>query len=394
MSSIAPTSTVPTSTDLTDAELLGRLVAFDSTSRNSNRPIAEFIADYLDRPGITIEEQFSPDGEKVNLVVRVGPEVHPETREGLVLSGHMDVVPAEEPEWKNDPFELTDGGESWVGRGACDMKGFVALAINAARRALARELTRPLVLILTYDEELGTLGAHHFASHWRSPLPRAAVIGEPSSLQAIRLHKGHAKARLIFHGEGAHSAYPHLGKNAIEPAARAVVAVGELRRALEGERPPYGEHFPETPYVSLNVAQIRGGSAINIVPERCEVDLGFRLLPGMSSAPLLERLQSVVSEALGDEPFELEFLNESPPLELAETSEIYGAVCDLIGQRETLAVSYATDAGWLSRLDLDCVIFGPGTIEVAHKPNEAIPKDEFERAAGLIDRLVERFCRV
>ncbi len=380
---------------LPDAELLSRLVAFDSTSRNSNLPIADFICDYLDRPGLRIARNPSPDGDKTNLVITAGPEAgagDAGARDGLVLSGHMDVVPALEPEWRTDPFELTDSGDAYFGRGACDMKGFVALAINAAARATDRTLHHPLALILTYDEELGTLGARHFVDTWPAarPLPRRAVIGEPTSLRAVRLHKGHATVRLTFRGESAHSGYPHLGESAIEPAGRAVCALAELRRTLEAEPAPHGEHFGEVPFVALNVALVRGGTAVNVVPDRCVVYAGFRVLPGMEARPIAERIEAAVAEATGR--FDFERLDESPPLLLDEASDLYAAVSGLVAQEETVSVSYATDGGWLATAGHDCLIWGPGDIAVAHKPNEWMPKGEYAKASVLLEQVVERFC--
>ncbi len=379
---------------LPDAELLRRLVAIDSTSYKSNLPVAELISDYLDRPGIRIEENPSPDGEKTNLVISLGPETDPEARGGLVLSGHMDTVPADEPEWESDPFELRETADGYYGRGSADMKGFVALAVNLAARAEPERLRRPLVLVLTYDEEIGTSGARRFADTWPEgrPLPRATVIGEPTSLKAVRMHKGFTTLGLTFEGVSAHSGYPHLGRSAIEPAARAICALTDLRRTLENEVCPNREYFPEVPFVPLNVGLVEGGSAVNIVPDRCTVTCALRMLPGMSSAPLVERIRELLVETLGETPFALEVVDESPPLLLGEASEIYGAVCELIGQEETISASYATDGGWLQQAGLDCLIFGPGTIEVAHKPNEWMPKDEFTRAAGYLGALLGRFC--
>ena len=271
-----------TMTVLPHASLLARLVAFDSTSHRSNLPIADFICNYLDRPGVRIERLPSADGEKVNLCITVGPEVDPLRRDGLVFSGHMDVVPAGEPGWNSDPFSLVDGGDRWVARGACDMKGFDALAINIAASCAGRSLRQPLVLILTYDEEIGTVGAHDFARDWPEdrPLPRRAVIGEPTSLEVVRLHKGHCKMRFTVRGQAAHSGYPHLGASAIEPAARAVGALADLRATLVDEACPQAEHFPEVPFVALNVGTIRGGRAVNIIPEACTVELGFSRAAG------------------------------------------------------------------------------------------------------------------
>ncbi len=383
---------------LSDVELLRRLVGFDSTSRNSNLPIADFICDYLDRPGVRVTRHPSPDGEKTNLVVLVGPEPDAD-RAGLMLSGHMDVVPAEEPEWRSDPFELTETDTAWVGRGACDMKGFVALAINTAARAAAAraataELRSPLALVLTYDEEVGTLGAHHFARTWPAerPLPRAAVIGEPTSLEVVRLHKGHCKLHLELTGKSAHSGYPHLGQSAIEPAGRAIVALARLRRALESESCPHGEHFPEVPFVALNVARIEGGSAVNIIPDRCRIDLGFRVLPGMEAGQIAEQVETALAEALPEGGYVLEHGGESPPLATSEEAGIYRDACALVDQTATVSASYATDAGWFQTAGFECVLFGPGTIAVAHRPNESIPKHELARGAELLARLVESRC--
>src|SRR3954464_15613532 len=270
-------------THLSDAELLACLVGFDTTSRNSNLPIADFLCGYLDRPGARLARNSSADGTKANVIAWLGPEPAGDRR-GLVLSGHMDVVPAEEDGWRHDPFHLADEGDRWVGRGSCDMKGFLALAANLTAEADPRSWRAPLALVFTYDEEVGTLGAKRLTESFPEAerLPRSAVIGEPTSLRVARTHKGHTKLRITLKGVSAHSGYPHLGVNAIEPAGRVVEALAGLRRALEQEEVPYAELFPEVPYVPLNVGTIHGGSAINVVPDRCVVEVGLRPLPGMA----------------------------------------------------------------------------------------------------------------
>ena len=383
---------------LTDAELLARLVGFDSTSRYSNRPIAEFIQDYLDLPGVRIASQPAPEEDKLNLVVSYGPEVEAD-RGGLVLSGHMDVVPAEEPEWTSDPFELTETDDAYVGRGSADMKGFDALAINTLARLAAegRELARPLCLLLTYDEELGTLGAHHFVQTWdlaANPLPRRAIIGEPTSLEVVRMHKGHAKAKLTVRGRSAHSGYPHLGHNAIEPMGRAIAALGKFRKELEGESCPNAEHFPEVPFVALNLARMRAGTAINIIPETAELDLGIRVLPGMDAAAIWQRAEALLASTLEGEEYHFERLNQSPPMLMAEDHDLAQRLYAKMGQEATVSASYATDAGWFADGGFDCLLWGPGTIEVAHRPNESIPKAELHRASDLLAEVVAEVCGV
>jgi acetylornithine deacetylase len=377
---------------LSDAGLLGRLIAFDTTSHNSNLPLADFLSDYLDRPGVRIGRNPSADGSKANLVVRIGPEPEGDRR-GLVLSGHMDVVPADEEGWRSDPFTLADEGDRWIARGACDMKGFLALAANLAAEARPERWRAPLVLLFTYDEEVGTLGAKRFTETWgqADALPRSAIIGEPTSLRVARAHKGHFKMRVTFHGTPAHSGYPHLGVNAIEPAGRVIVALERLRRKLEAETAPNRELFPEVPFVPLNVGTVHGGSAINVVPDRCAVELGVRPLPGIASEELIERVVRQIREAATLEP-EIELTSDSPAMLLDEAAPLHRHLCALTGQSAGASVSFATDAGWLQRLGMDCAIFGPGSIEVAHKPNEYVPKSDLAAAREYLQRTLQRFC--
>lgn len=378
---------------LPDPDLLARLVAFDTTSCNSNLPLAEFLADYLDGGARRVELHPSADGSKTNLLAWAGPEPDG-SRRGLLLSGHMDVVPAEEPGWTSDPFTLTDRGDRWVARGACDMKGFLALAANLARETEASRLTAPLALLFTYDEEVGTLGAKRFVETFSEPsaLPKNAVIGEPTSLAVARAHKGHFKVRVTLRGRAAHSGYPHLGENAIVPAARVVSALAAVGEVLEQEVAPHRELFPEVPYVPLNVGRIQGGSAINVVPERCCVELGVRPLPGMASTPLVERVSAAARRAAAPGVPEIELLSDSPSLLLDEDAPVYQVLCGAVGQRSSATVSFATDAGWLQQLGLDCAIFGPGSIEHAHRPDEDVPKSELAAARDILRRTIAAFC--
>ncbi len=384
------------SSRLNDKDLLARLVAFDTVSRNSNLPIVDFLSEYLERPGIEIIRQPNDDGTKANLIIWAGPKLDGDAhRFGLILSGHVDVVPpGDRDDWNSDPFVLTERDGSYFGRGACDMKGFDALAISLLAEIDPSTLKAPLVGLFTFDEELGTLGALHFSKHWPSqrPLPPHAIVGEPTSLRAVRMHKGHAAMRATVRGRPAHSGYPHLGVNAIEPAGRIIVALAELRAALEQERCETSKYFPDVPYAALNVAQVAGGEAINIVPETCTVHIGVRALPGMDSQALAARIRQAVQSAKADADVTFELLNDSPPFEVDESAPIYKAVCGLVDQRETYGVNYASDAGHLARMGVDCVLFGPGSIDVAHRPNEFIPIDEFERAKGLLRSLVQQMC--
>ncbi len=380
-----------TAEPLSDEALLARLVAFDTTSHKSNRDIADYIGDYLDRPGVRVTQHSTADGAKLNLIVAAGPE---DGGNGLVLSGHMDTVPAESEGWESDPFSLTRRDGSYVARGAADMKGFLALAINRLASADIPRLRHQLVLLFTHDEETGTLGARRMLDEPGAvpPLPRATIIGEPTSLQILRMHKGHLRLRLSFTGVPAHSGLPQLGVNAVEAGGRAIVALAELRQALERERSPNAEHFPEVPYVTLNVARVAGGGATNVVPADCVLDIGVRLLPGMLADEMTGRVRAAVEKAVSRVPFELAIQGETPPMIAAEDAPIVRLLSAELGQTGTGSAPFGTDGGWLSRLGLDCVLWGPGSIEVAHKPNESLPVAEFVRAGELLARIVHRAC--
>lgn len=377
-----------------DEALLRRLVAFDSTSHRSNLDIADFICDYVDRPGVRITRHPSPDGQKLNLLLGAGPPA--EDRGGLVLSGHMDVVPAEEEGWTSDPFTLITRGDTYVGRGTCDMKGFLALAVNRLAALDISRLRHPLMLLFTYDEEVGTLGARHLVQKWNDTvvLPRAGIIGEPTSLTVVRMHKGHLRIRLSITGIPAHSGLPQLGSNAVEAAGAAIVALRNLRRQLENERPLHSEYFPEVPFVTLNLARVNGGDALNVVPAHCTVELGIRLLPDMLAADMVERVRDVVRRVLDDVPFSLDVLGESPSMVTADDAPIHRLLCAYLRQERPCSAPFATDGGWLQRLGLDCVLCGPGSIGVAHKPNEFLPIREFTRAGELLTSIVHQTCEV
>jgi acetylornithine deacetylase len=274
------------------------------------------------------------------------------------------------------------------------MKGFLALAVNLAREAASRPLAAPLVLLLTYDEEVGTLGARHLHDTWPAdrPLPRLALVGEPTELAPVRAHKGHLKARFTFRGTSAHSAYPHLGRNAVEPAGRLIVALSELREALAAERSASSADFPEVPFAALNVARVEGGTAINVVPERCVVEVGVRLLPDTDAGELETRLRAAASRAAPELPAEWELLSISPPMQAPLDATLFRQLCALAGAPKEPTAGYATDAGWLQGMGMECVLFGPGSIRVAHKPDEHVPVADLVRARGLLAALVATHC--
>lgn len=401
---------------LSDRDLLARLVGFDSISAVSNAPIADFIGNYCAAAGCRVHRHVYDGGEKVNLLIRRGPErplesAKPRTTatiaregeaspiDGLLLSGHMDVVPAAEPEWQTDPFTLTEREGRWFGRGAADMKAFVALAVNLLAGADESSLRRPLLLLLTADEEIGTLGAQRFREHVAAGglpcgLPSNALVGEPTGRRLVRMHKGHVRVSLAVRGRAAHSAYPDLGENAIARAAQvvqALIALDKRWRAAPGE---YSRFLPSSPTASLNVGRIAGGSAVNVVPELCTIDVGVRVMPGQRPETLLDEVREAVAglapevrDAVSWGPH-----NISPPLLCDEHAPVVRELSRLLGGAAGEAVAYASDAGWLSQMGLHCALFGPGDIECAHRPNESIDVTEFHAARPVVEALARRFC--
>ena len=376
---------------LSDIDLLTRLVAFDTTSSNSNLPLVDFVCDYLDGVSARIHRLPSEEGSKANLVVAVGPM--PEDGAGLTLCGHTDVVPAVEPDWESDPFEAVRRDGMIAGRGTADMKGFLALAVQMLAEADPEKLDQPLALLFTYDEEVGTRGARRLAEAGGlpEPLPRRTIVGEPTSLSPARLHKGHLRLRIVVEGKAAHSGVPHLGRSAIVPAARVVLALEDLRRALEAERPRYADAFPQVPFVTLNLGRISGGVAANVVPDRCEIELGARLFPGMEARDLVARVREAVENAVGDASRTIDVVGESPPALLDERSDLWSWLCEETAAGP-LSIPFATDAGWLQRLGFECVIWGPGSIEVAHRANEFVPLADLVSARATLARAVDRWC--
>lgn len=355
-----------------------------------------FVADYLDRPDVSMESFDSENGLQRNLLFRAGgdPDDAGDDANGLMLAAHIDVVPAVEPDWTSDPFTLTERDGRLFGRGACDMKGFLALAMNHLAAIDVRALDRPLILLVTYDEELGSLGAQRLARQWPRdrPLPAQVIVGEPTSLRAVRMTKGHLKLRAVIRGRAAHSGFPHQGVNAIERASEAVRALASLRAAMEQRRVPTSEFFPDTPYPTLNIGQIRGGDAVNVIPGECELLIGLRLLPGMSSDEAVAEALAALEHAVGAEHIALSTINDSPPMLLHMDAPVYRTMCEALRQSESYGVPFSSDGGVLSRdLGLECVLWGPGSIDVAHRADEYLPRAELDRADELLGSIIKRF---
>jgi len=372
---------------------LARLIAFPTVSDRPTDEIVAYLARRAEDRGMRAE--VIPSGpNKANLVVRAGPE----GTDGLTLSGHLDVVPTAGQAWSSDPFVMTEREGRLFGRGTCDMKGFVAAVVTALEDIDVSELKQELALVWTHDEEVGCCGSallvERFLREGRG-LPRQALIGEPTSQQPKRMHPGHSTFAVRLQGRAAHSSRPSLGLSAIKLAREALGAIEGLEEELRGER-AY-EDLLEAPYTVVNVGEISGGSAVNIVPEHCHLHLGMRALPGQSAAQLLARLQASLAPLAARAASEggrvrAELLREAPALLCPDGAPLLNDLKALGDGGTPGAVPFATDGGNLARLGLDCVVCGPGSIDLAHRPDESIGIDELDVGVDLVTRLIRRRC--
>lgn len=357
----------------------------------SNRPLlacAADIATWFERLGYRIDRFVDPnDPGKVSVIASIGP---PGT-DGLVLSGHMDVVPVEGQPWTTDPFALTRRGDTVVARGSADMKGFIAVCMQALASFRPADFDRELVLLWTHDEEIGCKGSAAFAEAWlegsaHRPLPKDALIGEPTSFEILRMHPGHVAIELEVAGVAAHSSRPDLGVNAIEGAAKVIQTVQQVAEELAGEPADLPEM--ERPIVAVNVAQIEGGSAINIVPDRCVVRVGYRPLPGQDPEDVFQRIRDRVDATR----VQCRILRVTPSMLTPRHTPLEESLRPHACSDHPGAATFATDGGNLARLGIRPLVFGPGDINVAHKADEFVPIADLERAIDVVRSVVRTHC--
>jgi acetylornithine deacetylase len=384
-------------------DVAARLIACDTVSHRTNEPATQLLADELDRLGFAVALQATgASGErKVNLVARLGP---PEP-DGLILSGHLDVVPFEgQPGWTRDPLALGAEGDRLYGRGTCDMKGFIAQCLAAARRIEPASLERPLVFVFTCDEEIGCLGAERLAPALASllgevPMPRLCWIGEPTDWRIAYAHKGIVQLDLVAHGRGGHSSVPEAGVNAIALAARAIAEIGAIQ---EAERTRADERwratFPDAPYATFNFGTIAGGTAANVIAEACRLRISYRPLPdGDPLAPharIAARLAALEPRDFGSPDlrgaFELLPPRVVPGLASPRGTELEKTLRAVIGDHEPGGAPFCTDGGRLAAAGIASLICGPGELSQAHQPDESLPRAAFERGPDLVLDVLHR----
>lgn len=372
--------------------LLSQLVALPSVSSpdsswdQSNEGVVRCLAEWFDCLGFETEIMAIDECPgKVNLIATLG-----KGSGGLVLAGHTDTVPFDAKKWQQDPFKLTSQQGRFYGLGTCDMKGFFPIIVEALRSMEGAELAEPLIVLATADEESTMSGARALAHSGRR-LGRAAVIGEPTSVTPVRMHKGIMMESLSIVGQSGHSSNPALGCNAIEGLHKMLEALLQFRQELQ--RVHHNPMF-EVAFPTLNLGRVAGGDSPNRICGHCELSFDLRPLPGMSSHLLHEKIAARLGELAESLNLRIELRPLIQPVEAFETPENAELVrqCEQFTQREAKAVAFATEASWLQKMGMETLVMGAGSIDQAHQPDEYLAMDQVTSMAQVLRKLITHYC--
>ncbi|MBL6614300.1 MAG: acetylornithine deacetylase [Reyranella sp.] len=381
-------STAPSSVDM-----LKRLVAFDTTSRNSNLELIHYIRDYLDDFGVSSTLVPSEDGRKANLFATIGPD----REDGVVLSGHTDVVPVDGQAWVSDPWDLTakDDGNLY-GRGTCDMKGFVAACLSNVPAFQKAKLKVPMHFAFSYDEEIGCLGARTLAEKLVGsvPRPQAVIVGEPTMMGVVNAQNAGGGILATFTGVEAHSSMTHLGVSAIHFAGDFIHWLNELQVELAQRKRADLDTVPG--HTTINVGIISGGTAGNILARECTLNWGYRTLPGDDPWEVQRRAEAYIAELLlpkmkakhPDANITLKRRSFVPGLLPQENEEAARLALQWTGGNRTYAVPYGTEAGIFRGHGIPTVICGPGDIAQAHQPNEFVARSQMDACDTFLGKMI------
>jgi acetylornithine deacetylase len=381
---------------LLSLDLIRTLIAFDTTSRESNLALIHWVRDYLADLGLSSRLTFDDEGRKANLFTTLGPAGDG----GIVLSGHTDVVPVDGQKWDSNPFEAVERDGKLYGRGTSDMKSFIAVALAMTPEFLRRGPKQPLHLAFSYDEEVGCLGVRRLLADLKDNgiRPGACIIGEPTQMQPMIAHKGKHSYRCKVTGFACHSAYAPRGVNAVEAAAEVISYLKNMSRRIRDS----GRHDGafDVPYTTVHTGVVHGGTALNIVPKECVFDFEFRHLPLDDPEALFQEVKSYAERELLPEMravfpgagFAWERMSVMPFMDTAPDSEVTRLGSDLACEHHLGKVSYGTEGALFSAAGIPAVICGPGSIEQAHKPNEFVELQQVALCEAFMARLADRVC--
>jgi acetylornithine deacetylase len=378
-------------------EILNRLIGFATVSSESNLDIVAWIEDYLSQHGVTSRRIPDRTGRKASILATIGPA----ERAGVVLSAHTDVVPVAGQDWTSPPFTATARDNRIIGRGATDMKGFIATVLAHVPHFKAAAVAAPVHIALSYDEEVGCLGAPDLVAEVAAApvMPALCIVGEPTGLKVGYAHKGKVARRVVVTGRGGHSALPHRAANAVFAAARIVTALENLalRTANAGQR----DDAFDPPYTTVHVGSLHGGTALNFVPDRATLEFEIRYMPGTDVNALLAEADAAVAEArqslkaqAPEADISVEEMASYPALQTACASAVVAIAQRLADGRDSATtVSFGTEAGLYAQAGIPTVVCGPGDIGRAHKADEWIGLDELAGADRMMQRLASQLGR-
>src|SRR5471032_2269643 len=372
-------------------DLLAQLVRFDTTSRESNLALIDFVRTYLQGHGVACELVFNAQKSKANLLATLGPAGVP----GIVLSGHTDVVPVDGQRWTVAPFDLTEKDGKLYGRGTADMKAYIACVLACVPALVRASLRMPVHIALSYDEEVGCLGVRSLIErfHAQPVKPLLCVIGEPTELKPVLGHKGKLAMRCHVKGKACHSAYAPSGVNAIQYAARLITQLEAIGDELA--RPEHHDKRFDPPFSTVQTGLIKVGRALNIVPAECEFDFEVRTLPGFDAYEVANELQTYADVELlprmrsvqPNTGIRLQPLSAYPGLVTSPDSEVARLLALLSGSTEFGTVAFGTEGGLFDQAGIPTVVCGPGSMDQGHKPDEFITLEQLTRCDEMLARL-------
>ena len=370
-------------------QLLQTLVEFDTTSRESNLQLIEFVRDYLAGFGVTSELVYNEERSKANLFASIGPQ----ELAGIVLSGHTDVVPVDGQAWSVPPFELTERDGKLFGRGTADMKGYIACVLALVPELVKADLRRPVHIALSYDEEVGCLGVRSLLKvlEQRPVKPMLCIIGEPTGLKPVLGHKGKLAMRCDVHGEACHSAYAPYGVNAIEHAAE---LIGELGRIGQRLRDTRDARF-DPPFSTVQTGVMSGGKALNIVPADCRFDFEIRALPSQDPGEVADQLKAYAEQQVlprmqavsAQSAIRFTELSAYPGLVTDERSQAAQLIAAFSGSQEFGTVAFGTEGGLFDAAGIPTVVCGPGSMDQGHKPDEFVSVEQLDGCDEMLRRM-------
>ncbi|MDZ4324287.1 acetylornithine deacetylase [Pseudomonas hormoni] len=373
-------------------DLLETLVAFDTTSRESNLQLIEFVRNYLASFDVPCELIYNEQRSKANLFATIGPADKP----GIVLSGHTDVVPVDGQPWTVAPFELTEHDGKLFGRGTADMKGYIACVLALVPSLVNAPLRRPVHIALSYDEEIGCLGVRSLlaALEQRPVKPMLCIIGEPTELKPVLGHKGKLAMRCDIQGHACHSAYAPLGVNAIEYAAELIGELGRIGNRLKA--PEHRDARFDPPFSTVQTGVIGGGKALNIVPADCRFDFEIRALPSHDPSDVARELKTYAEQQVlprmraVSELSEIRFseLSAYPGLVTDAHSEAAELIAAFCGSRAFGTVAFGTEGGLFDAAGIPTVVCGPGSMDQGHKPDEFVSLEQLDGCDAMLQRML------